>query len=71
MKMNVIDWIACVLVVVGALNWGLMGLFNFNLVATLLGEIAALIRIIYVLIGLSGLWVIYAGAKCCKACRSS
>jgi uncharacterized membrane protein YuzA (DUF378 family) len=51
-----IEWIALVLVVVGALNWGLVGLFQFDLVATLFGgQAAPLSRIVYALVGLAGI----------------
>lgn len=56
--MKVIDKIALVLVIIGAINWGLIGLFNFNLVALLFGEMTVLSRIIYTLVGISGLWAI-------------
>ena len=47
--------IALTLVIIGALNWLLIGLFNFDLVATLFGTMSALSRIIYSLVGISGL----------------
>ena len=52
-------WIALVLVVVGAVNWGLVGLFEFDLVAALFGPGSTLSRFIYALVGLSG--VVLAG----------
>lgn len=54
--MKVIDKIALVLIIIGAINWGLIGLFNFNLVATIFGDMTIISRIIYGLAGLSGLW---------------
>ena len=56
-KLNVLDWIALVLVVVGALNWGLVGLFQFDLVATLFGEASIISRIVYTLVGLGAIYV--------------
>ncbi len=47
--------IALTLVIVGALNWLLIGLFNFDLVATLFGTMSILSRIVYSLVGLSGI----------------
>ena len=47
--------ISYVLVVIGALNWGLIGVFDFDLVATLFGEMTYLTRVIYSLVGLSGI----------------
>ena len=54
--MKVIDKIALVLIIIGAINWGLIGVFNFNLVATIFGDMTIISRIIYGLVGLSGLW---------------
>ena len=61
--MNAIDWIAMVLLIVGGINWGLVGLAEFDLVATLFGEGSALSRIVYALVGLSALWCIYTATK--------
>lgn len=57
--MKALHLIALVLVIIGALNWGLVGAFNFNLVAALLGPDSVLSNIVYVLVGLSGLVVAY------------
>ena len=54
--MKIIDKIALVLIIIGAINWGLIGLFRFDLVATLFGEMSVLSRIVYTLVGISGLW---------------
>lgn len=48
-------WTALVLVVIGALNWGLVGLFNVDLVASLFGTMTPLSRTVYAIVGLSGL----------------
>jgi uncharacterized membrane protein YuzA (DUF378 family) len=53
---NALDWIALILMIVGSINWGLVGAFNVDLVATLFGNGSTLSRIVYVLVGLSGLW---------------
>ena len=45
--MKIIDKIALVLIIIGALNWGLIGLFEFDLVATIFGEMSVLSRIVY------------------------
>ena len=56
--MKALHYIALVLVIIGAVNWGLVGLFQFDLVATLFGgESEPLSRIVYSLVGLSGLIV--------------
>ena len=52
--MRTFDILAAILVVVGAVNWGLVGLFQFDLVATLFGDMSAISRMVYVLVGLAG-----------------
>lgn len=54
--MKIIDTIALVLIIIGAINWGLIGLFNFNLVDTIFGTMSIISRIIYILVGISGVW---------------
>lgn len=55
--MKTLNVIALVLVVVGGLNWGLVGLFNFDLVAAIFGDMSALSRVVYSLVGLSAVLV--------------
>ena len=54
--MKTLDVLAAILVVVGAANWGLVGLFQFDLVAALLGEATIVSRIVYSLVGVAGLF---------------
>lgn len=56
--MKVIDKIALALVIIGAINWLLIGIFGFDLVASLFGTMTLISRIIYSLVGISGLWCI-------------
>ena len=56
--MKVIDTIALVLIIIGAINWGLVGIFNFNLVDAIFGAMSVISRIIYILVGISGSWAI-------------
>jgi len=58
-----IDWIALVLVIVGGLNWGLVGLFGFDLVAAIFGEMSTISRAVYSLVGLAALYMIYFATK--------
>lgn len=60
---NALDWIAIVLVIIGGLNWGLVGLFQFDLVQSLLGAVSWLQRTVYVLVGLAALYLIYYVAQ--------
>lgn len=55
--MRTLETIALVLLIIGGLNWGLVGAFQFDLVATLFGEASALSRLVYVLVGLSAVIV--------------
>jgi uncharacterized protein len=55
----VLKWVVLVLIIVGALNWGLVGAFHFNLVSAIFGESTIITRIIYILVGLAGLAKIY------------
>lgn len=57
--MKIIDRVALVLGIIGALNWGIVGLFRFDCVAFLFGgQTGAISRVIYALVGLAGLWCI-------------
>jgi len=55
--MKALKMIAIVLVIVGGLNWGLVGLFNFDLVAAIFGAMSSLSRIVYDLVGLAAIYV--------------
>lgn len=59
MKMKELDWVAYVLTTLGALNWGLFGAFRLNLVETVLGTSPGLVQLVYILVGLSGLYWLY------------
>lgn len=59
MGIKFLDWIALTLVIIGAINWGLVGFFQFDLIATFFGGMSSWIsRIIYGLIGLSGIYTL-------------
>lgn len=57
-NLNILDWVAILLSAIGAINWGLIGLFNFNLVSLILGDMSILSRIVYILVGLAGIYLI-------------
>ena len=57
-----IDLIALALVVVGGLNWGLVGAFGFDLVAAIFGEMSIISRIVYIVVGLAAVYMIYFAA---------
>lgn len=56
--MKILDSIALFLVIIGAINWGLIGMFQFDLVLSIFGNMSVITRVIYALIGLSGLYTI-------------
>lgn len=61
------DKLALVLMIIGALNWGLIGIFQFDLVASIFGGMDAVIsRIVYTLVGLAGVWGISLLFRKCK-----
>lgn len=56
--MKTLDYIALVLVVIGAVNWGLIGFFDFDLVRVIFGDMTLVSRIIYSLVGIAGLYAL-------------
>ena len=56
--MKTLDYIALILIVIGAVNWGLIGFFSFDLVRFIFGDMTLVSRIVYVLVGVSGLYAI-------------
>ena len=62
-RMTAADWIPMLLLIIGGINWGLVGLFEFDLVAYLFGEMSMLSRIIYVVVGISALYSLYLSSK--------
>lgn len=69
--MKALHMISFILVIVGALNWGLVGAFDFNLVTWLLGSMPALERVVYVLVGLAAIYEVATHKKNCTACETS
>ncbi|MCI8567248.1 MAG: DUF378 domain-containing protein [Lachnospiraceae bacterium] len=53
-----LDYFILALVIIGAVNWGLVGFFRFNLVTFLFGEMTTISRIVYAVVGIAGLYVI-------------
>jgi hypothetical protein len=54
-RLNWLDWLAITLIIIGGINWGLVGFFQFDLVAALLGDMTALSRLVYALVGIAAL----------------
>lgn len=66
--MKALHMVTFLLLVVGGLNWLLVGAFNFDLVATLLGNMSVLARAVYVLVGVSALVELLTHKKNCRMC---
>ena len=62
-SLHFVDWLALVLMIVGSVNWGLVGAVNFDLVAAMFGPGSMLSRIVYALVGLAGLYGIAMALK--------
>jgi uncharacterized membrane protein YuzA (DUF378 family) len=62
-NLSVADWIALILVLVGGLNWGLVGIFSFDLVATIFGNMSFLSRTVYAVVGLATIYMIVMSVK--------
>jgi uncharacterized protein len=61
-KLNAVDWAALVLLIIGGLNWGLVGLFRLDLAALVLGE-SIIARAVYLLVGISAIYTLVLLAK--------
>lgn len=66
--MKMLHMVAFLLLAVGGLNWGLVGLFQFNLVSAVFGSMPALEMLVYVLVGVSALWLLVTHKAQCKVC---
>jgi uncharacterized membrane protein YuzA (DUF378 family) len=62
-KKDVISWVSLVLLVIGGLNWGLVGLIKLDLVKAIFGEMTTLSRIIYLLVGISAVYMVLMPPK--------
>jgi uncharacterized membrane protein YuzA (DUF378 family) len=62
-RLTALDWVAMLLMIVGGINWGLVGVFDVDLVALLAGERTPLARLLYVLVGIASLYAIYLLSK--------
>jgi len=62
-KYNFLDWLSLVLVIIGGLNWGIIGFFDYNVVGAIFGGASIITRIIYAVVGLAGLYMVATGVK--------
>ena len=70
MNNKTLHMVTYLLVVVGALNWGLIGLFDFNLVMTLVGSWPMVEKVVYILVGFSAVYDFMAHMQYCKTCST-
>ena len=56
MERNWLDIVALILIIIGAINWGLIDFFRFDLIASLFGQLSAISRIIYAIVGIAGIY---------------
>ncbi|MFC0133230.1 hypothetical protein CR105_06690 [Massilia eurypsychrophila] len=68
-KMSALDYVAMALLIIGGLNWAMVGLFSIDVVATLFGVQTPVTRFIYVVVGLAALYAIYLISKMAAASR--
>jgi len=69
-NLKAIHIIAFILLVIGGLNWGLVGAFHFNLVMKIFGSISWLENLIYILVGLAALWELFTHRTNCRTCTT-
>jgi hypothetical protein len=62
-KLTALDWIALILLVIGGLNWGLVGIFSFDLVAAIFGAMSVIARIVYILVCLSAIYILIVSPR--------
>ncbi len=70
MNTKILDNILLALIIIGAINWGLIGFFRFDLIAFLFGNMSWLTRIIYALVGIGGLYMISVFGRIRSRCES-
>ncbi|OGH13286.1 MAG: hypothetical protein A2687_04040 [Candidatus Levybacteria bacterium RIFCSPHIGHO2_01_FULL_38_26] len=68
--MKMLHMTAFILVIVGAVNWGLLGLLNFNLVNVILSSVPGVEQIVYILVGVSGVYLAATHMNDCKVCSA-
>jgi len=61
-KLNALDWIALILLIIGGLNWGLVGIFGFDLVAWIFGGVYFVARVVYIVVALAAVYMITLAA---------
>jgi len=58
-NLNTFDWVVFILLIIGGLNWGMIALFNIDLVSSIFGSMSTITRVIYGMVGISAIYSIY------------
>ena len=66
---STLDWVAYILLLVGGLNWGLVGLFNLDVVMWIFGSVYFIAKLIYILVGASAVYVLVKHQSSCGCCH--
>jgi len=62
-NLSALDWIAVILVIVGGLNWGLIGVFGWDLVAAIFGAMSVVSQVVYILVGIAAIYLAVISGK--------
>jgi uncharacterized membrane protein YuzA (DUF378 family) len=63
MEKNVLDWIALIVIIIGGLNWGIVGFFNYNVIDAIFGVMSNAARVVYAVVGIAAIYAIYSISK--------
>ena len=62
-KLSTFDWVALIIIIVGAINWGLVGLFKIDIIKVIFGDMTIFARMLYIIVGLAGLYLLILSFK--------
>ena len=62
-KLSTFDWVALIIIIVGAINWGLVGLFKIDIIKVIFGDMTIFARMLYIIVGLAGLHLLILSFK--------
>ncbi len=62
-NLSALDWIAVILVIVGGLNWGLIGIFSWDLIAVIFGAMSTISQVVYILVGIAAVYLAVTSGK--------
>ena len=62
-KLSTFNWVALIIIIVGAINWGLVGLFKIDIIKVIFGDMTIFARMLYIIVGLAGLYLLILSFK--------